>query len=358
MEPSNGTSFAPNISYSRAMPRDLAEASSASITVAAETSQQIIGGEETGSAVDYMVAIGSTVTTEVACGGTLITPKVVLTTAACLTIGGPYRVFVNLYDKTNLADVEIINVGPNDYVIHPDYNTPRLANNVALIILENEVKNADTIQYPKLNEETDEPADGDPLLVMGWGDTSYEGIQSDVLLQAQVDYMTNDVCSSIYDPNEVVITDGTICAAKDGKDHCTGDGGGPLMLNNANSNLRTNPVQVGISSWTAGCAADTDLPSGYARVSYYADWIKGTACELAGELCPEPSTEPSAEPSLSPSAQPSTQPSNSKSSKTSKRTKADKITIRASLNKSEASYPGHGTFIGVVLALNIAFLAI
>ena len=136
------------------------------------------------------------------------------------------------------------------------------------------------------------------------------------------------------------------------------------MLNNANSNLRTNPVQVGISSWTAGCAADTDLPSGYARVSHFVDWIKQTACDEAGELCPEPSTEPSSIPSdspfASPSGMPSTsiQPTNSKSSKTSKRTKTEKITIRASLNKSGASYPCPSTMIGVALALNVVFLAV
>ena len=117
--------------------------------------------------------------------------------------GFPDRVFVNLYNQTNSTDVEVIEFG-SDFVIHPDY--ARIAdvaneNDVALIRLPHEVTNADTIQYPKLNEESDEPADGDPTIVIGWGDTSFGGASSDVLLQAEVDYVTNEQCSSDYRPS-------------------------------------------------------------------------------------------------------------------------------------------------------------
>jgi hypothetical protein len=156
-----------------------------------------------------------------------------------------------------------------------------------VVRLRHEVKNADNIQYPKLDEESDEPADNDPLIVMGWGATSQGGSYSDVLLQAEVNYVTNEQCSSDYDPLGIEIIDNImLCAAADGKDACQGDSGGPLMLNNANSNLRTNPVQVGIVSFGAGCA-DPDYPGVYTRVSYYADWIKKQIkCARKGAFCP------------------------------------------------------------------------
>ena len=188
------------------------------------------------------------------------------------------RVFVNLYDQTdanNPDEVEVIEFGPDDYVIHPDYipqtdeNNPE--NDIALILLPHEVENADTIQYPQLNEENDEPEGGDPLLVMGWGDTleNGDGSFSDVLLQAGVNYVTNQQCTSDYDYDPLEITDDMMCAAAAGRDSCVGDSGGPLILNNGNR----DPVLVGVVSFGPENCADPDYPGVgvYARVSHFAE---------------------------------------------------------------------------------------
>jgi len=265
-----------------------------SVAAAVDVPQQIVGGDPTEGPVDYMVGLGNVGGNEgeqisVSCGGTLITPRVVVTAAHCIPMN---RVFVNMYDITdsNRAEVFTLPLFPRpgyEYVVHPAYDEETRENDVALILLPRDVKNADKIRYAKLNEDTNEPGDGEPLRVMGWGTTSSGGSSSDILLQAEVDYVTNEVCSSDY-PMEI-ISDGMMCAARSGKDTCQGDSGGPLMLASDEGDRCADPILVGITSWGYGCA-DPDYPGVYTRVSYYADWIKEqTECaRRTGKFCPPP----------------------------------------------------------------------
>eukprot|EP00985_Skeletonema_marinoi_P015738 scaffold8222_cov88-Skeletonema_marinoi.AAC.1 len=235
-----------------------------SIAAAVDVPQQIVGGDPTEGPVDYMVGlgfgfVGSPIS--VNCGGTLISPRVVRP---------GYEPVVH---------------------VHPAYNQETKENDVALILLPRDVKNADKIRYAKLNEDTNEPGDGEPLRVMGWGTTSSGGLYgSDILLQAEVDYVTNELCSSAYN---VPLPDGMMCAARTGKDACQGDSGGPLgMLASDEGDRCADPILVGIASWGYGCA-DPDYPGVYTRVSYYADWIKEqTECaRRTGKFClPVPTT--------------------------------------------------------------------
>lgn len=116
--------------------------------------------------------------------------------------------------------------------------------------------------------------------VTGWGYLDEgAGKPSNILQQVQVPIHETKVCPEQYEKEHVLVvmfknfTDDVLCAGdlSGGKDSCKMDSGSPLML----------PVfeeghfpfyQIGIVSYGIGCAR-ARLPSVYANITNFADWI-------------------------------------------------------------------------------------
>lgn len=141
-----------------------------------------------------------------------------------------------------------------------------------------------------LNTNPNVPStEGQEMYVMGWGKPTINGTEprSDVLQQAELYYIPNEKCRNLtgFTPtgDYVNLTDRifdiSLCAAdfKEGDDSCTGDSGGPIILNGGNA---SSDVQLGVTSYGFSCANPT-LPGIYARVSYVADWIAEHVCQLS-----------------------------------------------------------------------------
>ncbi|KAG5871648.1 Melanization protease 1, partial [Gonioctena quinquepunctata] len=109
------------------------------------------------------------------------------------------------------------------------------------------------------------------LTVAGWGRTSATGTEkfSPVLKKAKLPKVKKEDCSQ-HGRN---LTDGQICAGLgNGIDTCTGDSGGPLILERA-QNYEFVAYQIGVISYGFAAEGCGNAPSVNTYVPHYIDWI-------------------------------------------------------------------------------------
>lgn len=216
------------------------------------------------------------------CGGSLISPNMVLTAAHCL--GGSYDVVVgrNNLDKNNVGQSQPM----KREIRHPSYNSGTTNNDFALLELKNPMDMSQgNVELVSINKQSNFPGVGQQVTVLGWGDTvqsDYISKLSDKLMKVDVNMISNEQCgkasgsiNGFSDNYFGQISENMMCANVQGggKDACQGDSGGPLVVKNSQGT-----IQVGVVSWGIGCASKS-FPGVYARISSQYDWIKREVCK-------------------------------------------------------------------------------
>ena len=231
---------------------------------------KIVGGVEVNSPKKYPYIAHNN-----DCGASLVAPNVLLSAAHCAGFFSQSGVEIGRHDLNNYDEAyETFTVA--EEVPHPSFNAITLDYDYMMIRLDG-FSSAHPVELD-IDLSLDAGLDA---VVMGWGTTSSGGSTSSVLLEAEVDLVSQEQCKAAY--KDAAITDRMICAARDGRDTCQGDSGGPIID-------KSSGKQIGIISWGYGCA-DQQYPGVYANVQHQIDWIKGYI-DLWEGVSPAPTPSP------------------------------------------------------------------
>jgi len=236
------------------------------ITPLSEGGHRIVGGENAkyGEFPHQITLLRGGIHGSLMCGGSLVAPGWVVTAGHCCHHQHANKLAVavgNHHLKKEDSDQE--NIAVSEILLHEDYDSWTISNDICLLKLEHEATLGDKVKlidFPEANEEYEE---GTLCTVTGWGTTKAGGHLSDVLKKVQVPVVSDEECRAAY--GESHIKDSMICAGlkEGGKDSCQGDSGGPFTCGNQ---------LTGVVSWGKGCASP-GYPGVYTQTSYFIDWL-------------------------------------------------------------------------------------
>ncbi|XP_028274799.1 coagulation factor VII isoform X2 [Parambassis ranga] len=204
------------------------------------------------------------------CGGTLVSDRWVVSAAHCFEESADH-VTIGDYDKHRPDPGEQL-IKIQKVFVHPHFHSFTFDSDIALLYLDRPVVRSPTAVpacLPDAHLSNYLLREENRGVVTGWGATQYLGRSSRFLRKVTLPVVSYADCIAT---TEQVITDNMFCAGylEASIDACSGDSGGPFVVNYKGTWFLT-----GVVSWGEKCAARGKYGV-YTRLGNFLNWITDT----------------------------------------------------------------------------------
>ncbi|GAA2524794.1 serine protease [Pilimelia columellifera] len=236
----------------------LTPVAAAAAPTATDPGQRIVGGRPAAEgAYPFMTYLS------MGCGGSLISPDIVLSAAHCFEQSSSVTMYTGRVNWRSGEMRSSAGIRKGRTATDRDWAVIKL-------------NRPSTIQtFVKL--PTSANLDSGPMFrAIGWGATSEGGAGSPTLREVNLPFVSDQQCREVVAAQEICAGD-----VRNGQiDTCQGDSGGPLLAQHNGA-----WVVVGLTSWGQGCARPGN-PGHYTQVSYFLRDIRNAITQLGGQQPP------------------------------------------------------------------------